>query len=144
MTEICPGLTFWVILWTTLTACLTIAGAVTGSGINSSRRLPGFIDDMAWFEKKSKKCVLVFSSESLPSAVNLVSASFSTDFVWLLLTVRLVCCEDSGSTSGVGLISLKVSGRDNFVYLSPLVFLNRNNGEDIGTAECYNMKVAVP
>ena len=55
--------------------------AVTGSGINSSRRLPGFIDDMAWFEKKSKKCVLVFSSESLPSAVNLVSASFSTDFV---------------------------------------------------------------
>ena len=33
MTEIWLGLTFWVILWTILTACLTVAGAVTGSGI---------------------------------------------------------------------------------------------------------------
>ena len=62
-------------------------------------------------------CVLVFSSGSFPSTDNHVSTSFSTDFVWLLLTVKLVCFGGSALTSGVGLNSVKDSGSDSFVQL---------------------------
>ena len=55
------------------------------------------------------------------STANHVSASFSTDFVWLLLTVKLVCCGGSGLTSSVGFISWKDSGSNRFVHLSALV-----------------------
>ena len=36
MTEIWPGLTFYMILWTILTARLTVDGAVVSSDVNRS------------------------------------------------------------------------------------------------------------
>ena len=40
----------WLSEWTILTACLTVAGALTGSGISSGSWLPVSIGDMTWCE----------------------------------------------------------------------------------------------
>ena len=83
---------------------------------------------------KRLKSVFLYT-ESFPITTKIVSVSFGTCFLSSPLTFELVCSGDSGITSGVGLISVKDSGIDNFVHLSAFVAFNPNSGGEIGTAE---------